>query len=331
MAGPLLAASMALPAMVTGLHIPWAISEPHLDPEGVLTEEPEPWPPGIVPAVRLWDTRTTWADLEPADDSWHFDRLDAQVDAAHRHGTTDILLVLGAPPAWAARDASPGQAPWLAPGAASPPADLREWRDYVATVAKRYRGEITAYQVGNEPNLDWFWRGTTQDLHDIVRIAATTVHAVDPRAQVVAPGPLVTTAASVPVAAKWWRAMEGTGVDALALQWYPPRGTPGRAVGPVVAGVREVTEGQAIGELPLWITEINHVRPRGDVSASRLVRQTQDEAARAGIERIYWYAWSELISPQLLRLQAHTPAGRALLRSMSVNEMSVNEMSVSGG
>lgn len=298
------------PTPTLGLHVPWAVGGAHFDESGRLTDEPEAWPGFTVPVVRLWDTRTTWADLEPSDDAWSFDHLDAHLAVARSHGTQDVLPVLAGTPAWAARDPDAEGAPWLPVGSASPPRDIREWREYVRTVATRYAGQVKAYQLGNEPNLSWFWQGSRATLARLVRAGAEEVRRADPHALVVAPAPIVTTPASAVGAARWWRALKGTAVDVLALQWYPERGTRPGALASVLDRMRAGVEGTDLDGLPVWITEVNHTG--GDRQALTLVDATMRVAGREGVERVYWYAWTALGPPALLELQEGSAAARAL-------------------
>lgn len=313
-AAPLLALGLAspaaLPPLLVGLHVPWAAGGTHYDAHGRLTDEPEPWPSFQVPAIRLWDTRTTWADLEPRDDAWSFDHLDAHLAVAESNGTDDVLLVLAGTPSWAARDPQAAGAPWLPMGSASPPRDLEEWREYVRTVATRYAGRIDAYQIGNEPNLSWFWQGSRADLARLVRAGAEEIHRADPQAKVIVPAPIVTTSGSALGAARWWRSLAGTGVDALALQWYPPHGTRPAALAAVLDRMRFGVAGTDLQGLPVWITEVNHMG--NDRRAKALVDATMRIAREQRVERVYWYAWTALGPPALLDLEAGSPAARAL-------------------
>ncbi len=313
---PLLALGLltpvAPPPPTVGLHVPWAAGGVHYDKRGELTDQPEAWPGFTGPAVRLWDTRTTWADLEPRDDAWSFAHLDAHLSVAESHGTDDVLLVLAGTPAWAARNPEAEGAPWLPKGSASPPRDMQEWREYVRTIATRYAGQVDAYQVGNEPNLSWFWRGSRTELARLVRAGAEEIHLADPEARVIAPAPIVTTPASALSAARWWRALAGSGVDALALQWYPPHGSRPSALATVLDRMRAGVEGTDLGDVPVWITEVNHVG-RGR-SGAALVDATMQVAREHRVEKVYWYAWTALGPPALLKLQAGSPAARAVER-----------------
>lgn len=305
LAAPLVPLAAAAPFL--GLHVPWADGAEHWGSTGTVVHEAEPWPEFPVDGARLWDTRTTWAHLEPANDQWQFSTLDAHLDAAEQAGVDDVLIVLAGTPAWAASDPAAQGAPWLPAGSASRPRDLADWRDYVRTVAERYGDRIDAYQVGNEPNHQWFWHGTPRQLARLVAAAVEVLDQVDPTATVVSPGPVVTDAASTLGARRWWRAMQGTGVDALALQWYPRRGTPPSALAPIAGRMHEGVAHTDLADLPVWITEVNHRGIKAD-----LIPGTMRAAARAGIERVYWYAWTDVPPPGMLRLFGESPGAQAL-------------------
>lgn len=292
-----------------GIHVPWAAGGAHYE-NGHLTSEAEAWPDFDVTALRLWDTRTTWADVEPSDDAWSFGHLDAHLAVAQSHGTDDVLLVLAGTPAWAARDPLAKGAPWLAAGSASPPQRMDDWRDYVRTIATRYAGRIDAYQIGNEPNHSWFWQGSPSELARLVRAGVHEIRRADPHARVIGAAPIVTTRTSTTAAAAWWRALAGTGIDALAFQWYPRRGTSAGTLGPIVDRLRAGVKGTDLARTPVWITEVNH--RGGGRRAGALVDATMSAAARHGVARVYWYAWTAIGPPGLLSLQQGSAAARAL-------------------
>lgn len=91
----------------------------------------------------------------------------------HRSTTADGLTVL-APPPWVANELpAPGAWPTLRKAV---PRDLELWCDYVRAVATRYRHEIRAWEVLNEP-------GGTMDAAAYVRLLAAahrTLKEVDP-------------------------------------------------------------------------------------------------------------------------------------------------------
>jgi len=80
--------------------------------------------------------------------------------------------------------------------AAGPPANLEDWRHFVDRIASRYKGRIEAYEVWNEPNWHHFYTGDIQTVVEMTRIAAESIHAIDPGALVVSPSAPVSTDSS---------------------------------------------------------------------------------------------------------------------------------------
>ena len=302
---------------VIGLHVPWAVGGLRIERDGSLRQHPGEWPTIHVHSLRLWDTRTAWLNLELAQDQWEFGQLDAQIAVAHAHGVKDITLVLWGTPVWAASSLDEDDAGWLGPGAAAMPRNMNDWREFVAKVAARYRGVITAYEIGNEPEDRKFWRGTPQQFAQMVSTAASTIHETDPGAVVVAPATLMAMeegAAGIRDQAPPGWAAE---VDALAFHWYPRTSTSPQRLSRVVTGLRARMKALGLGGMNLWLTEVNYRGAR--VSATReraLVSGTNEQARRLGLERVYWYAWTDLGPPELLQLQPGSPA-EAALRSSS--------------
>lgn len=66
-----------------------------------------------------------------------------------------------------------------------PPADYVAYKAYVTEVVSRYKDNIHAWQVWNEPNLAQYWRGTASEYARFLAETHAAVKAVDPEAQVV--------------------------------------------------------------------------------------------------------------------------------------------------
>ena len=109
-------------------------------------------PPIGVGSVRLWDTYTMWADLEPTRGVYNWSRLDTFVADARRHGIT-VLLTLGMTPRWASSE--PTQPSPYGPrylGASALPSDMADWEAFVQAVLTRYGHQLDAVEIWNEPN-----------------------------------------------------------------------------------------------------------------------------------------------------------------------------------
>jgi hypothetical protein len=249
-----------------------------------------PWPAIPFGAWRLWDAKVTWFDLEPRNGEWNFGLLDQYVALAEQHNV-DLLLPLGFCPAWASSRPSE-VSPNFDPGAVAGPRLIEDWRDYVSTVARRYKGRIRRYEVWNEPNLREYWTGTTKELANLAREAYLILKATDPSVTVVSPSP--TNRETGP---SWLddylAAGGGNWADAIGhhLYVYP---SPPEALAPFIGRVRRIITKYGMDSKPLWNTEMGWSAPTvfsSDAQATGyLVRALMLNWA-AGVQRCYWYAW----------------------------------------
>jgi Cellulase (glycosyl hydrolase family 5) len=259
-------------------------------------KEDAPLPYG---AVRLWDGHTTWADIEPLRDEYHFRHLDALVKTALARNAK-ITLVLGSTPAWAATDPRSSGANWLPLGASSPPLDLADWANYVRTVATRYQGRIGSYQIWNEATTPPFWNGTMTQLAQVTAVAYTAIKAVDPQAQIVATPLLRRQVNWVGRSTEYLTALRDAGwpVDVFAMHSYQAStmaNPDGRAS--VIRQIEAVLASVKAPPKPLWDTEANYSaeaytahKITGKKAAAWVARSYLD-SLRLGIARSYWYAW----------------------------------------
>jgi len=200
-----------------------------------------------------------------------------------------IIARLGAPPAWSQP---------LGTSGFTPPADFQDFVDYAVTVAQRYRGRITHYQVWNEPNLYPEWGEQTVNAEaytDLLCRTYTALKAVDPAIVVIsgALGPTVDlsgrNAYDLLYLQRMYQAGAGACFDVLSVQGY------GLWSGPTDRRLRQVTINYprhlwirdmmiANGDAhkPIWISEAgwNPVPDDpGIADAERYGRVTMDEAA----------------------------------------------------
>ena len=300
-----------------GLNVPWAAGGLREDDSGEIYEYKGDWPTVPVASLRVWDSRTAWLDLEPKQGEWNFSHLDAIVDKAKANGVSDILLVLAGTPPWAASKALGTDAFWMGAGSASMPTSLDVWREYVSKVAQRYAGRISAYEVGNEPNLLTFWNGTPDQYQTLVTSAASAIREADPSAMILVSGGLVRGAADVPRLAAWLAPLRplvaANGIDGIALHYYP-KARSLRTTPTVLQSLVRQLHSLGMDRLPRWITEINvtdgaSMRSSDQAKAvDDLVTQTQI----AGFERLYWYAWTDISSGTMIRFQPETEGEHAL-------------------
>jgi hypothetical protein len=290
-------------------------------------------------SIRLWDSGTTWALMQPTDGAPNFSRLDQIVQAAHANGT-DVTLVTAMTPAWAAAD------PANAVQTAMP--DVAAYQGFLAAVMSHYKDYFGAgtrgianYQVWNEANISAFWTGTPAQMATLTKAAYDTRNAVDPGAKIIAPA----LVARLGYQQTWLRnfyaqVVDGLPVwryvDALSVQLYPlatyPRvgggtrpGTPEDSMA-ILERVRYLLGKDHVPtSLPIWDTEVNYGMQSGasggtsavpisnDLQVAYVMRTYLLNAAQ-GIRRVDWYAYD---MGNLPASRGGAPLGNTLLTDPS--------------
>jgi hypothetical protein len=262
------------------------------------------WPEADFGSWRLWDTRTQWSALEPQKGKWDFTMLDNLVALGEQHHK-QIMLTLGQTPAWAS--SSPTQKASLGMGAAAPPVNLDDWREYVRTVATRYNGRIHVYEVWNEPNLPDFYTGSVEQLVQLTNIAAAELKKVNPGTLVVTPS--VTSEYGTSWLTKFLAAGGARNADVVGYHFYVSPKDP-EAIVDVIARVQEAMRVTGAGNKPLWDTEFGYAvanktpqeRPEwakhsiyarvlSEDDASAILARTLILNWAAGAQRVFWYAF----------------------------------------
>ncbi|MBK8498245.1 MAG: beta-galactosidase, partial [Flavobacteriales bacterium] len=249
------------------------------------------WPPTGHGLMRLWNTGTTWAIMEPWQgalldpDNWIYDpggtsgfgfRMDYYVDMIEDHDPAmDIVYTMGKSPSWAAPNS------WL------PPTDITWWQDYAAILGQRYQGRVRYWEIWNEVDqLDY--GGSLAALQQLTDSAASTLRAIDPENMILSPN--FTGAEQL---AHFLKAGGGDNVDIISWHHYPGR-MPEEMV-PEIIGVRDVMARYGQGDKPLWNTEgavtfmdgmsLSVEEQAGAVSRAYLVQWS------FGVENFSWYCW----------------------------------------
>jgi hypothetical protein len=269
---------------------------------------------------RLWDAiGTVWSALEPTKGQWDFRYLDYYVNQGQKRGV-DLMLTLGQTPQWAS--ARPNEIAGGGLGAAAEPADINDWKNYLATLSKRYKGKIQYYEIWNEPALSeiektigttgkaGFYSGSASKLAELELAAAVTIHAIDPLAKIVTPS-FAGHAQGMRRLEAYLKAGGGKNADVIGFHFYQVDKISPEALPGFVRQVREITTRYGLGNKPIWNTESGLIiQPNGKTVAplepggkgSLSIVKTEDEAAGlvsrylilgAAIDlgRFYWFAW----------------------------------------
>lgn len=242
----------------------------------------ESFPPVNFKSLRLWDSQTTWSLLELQKGQWDFTILDRFVNEAVARNQ-EITLVLGQSPAWAS--ARPGDVSYNGKGAPAEPRNIQDWRDYVSTVATRYRGRIKFYEIWNEPNDRTFYSGSIPKMVELTNEAAAILKSVDPTNTVISPPPYVTGWLDDFLAAGG-----AANVDVIGYHAYS---TPPEEFGRAIANARLVMEERGLlGVKPLWNTEgaTGNQNTDENLAVGYLARAYLVNLLY-GAQRFNWYAW----------------------------------------
>ncbi len=253
--------------------------------------------------VRLWDTSTSWNQIEKARGVYTWEALDRQVAQAERAGQ-QVLLVLGGTPAWAAVGPAPGNE-FAGPGSSMPMTDPAYFEQYIRAVLARYGGRIGAYQIWNEGNISEFWRGTPELLADLTARAYAVIKAAQPGAVVVAAS----------TGSRWVKGftefypeyLTALGnlkwpVDAFSVHLYPMASGTTKDRSYLLGMMKTALRIANAPAKPIWETEINYgitnpgsgqlARVIPDAEIPGYVSRTYLDSLRYGIARSYWYAWT---------------------------------------
>ncbi|KAB2344173.1 hypothetical protein F8566_32990 [Actinomadura rudentiformis] len=137
-----------------------------------------------VGSVRLWDSETRWAQLQPRKGQFQWATLDRMVEGARRAGLP-ALFVFGGTPAWAAPDGP--KAAYPDGSRTAPPDDLADWSTLVRALVQRYRGRLGAYELWVNGNDGRYYSGSVETLVEMARRAGAIIRDIDRGATIVCP------------------------------------------------------------------------------------------------------------------------------------------------
>ncbi|HSM55171.1 MAG TPA: cellulase family glycosylhydrolase [Candidatus Sulfomarinibacteraceae bacterium] len=219
--------------------------------------------------------QVSWKLYEPAPgeyDEWRFQELDHLVSGAAGRDI-NVLIGVAKAPEWSRATSEED----------GPPQDPARFQEFMAYLAWRYQGNLAAYELWNEPNLQREWHGAPLDpaaLVELIEYGAAGVRAEDPQALLVSAAP-ATTGINDGVTAiddrAYFRGMLDAGVgdvvDAIGVHPYgwanPPlasasdieQAAPSHNnhrsffFGDTLREYRALLDDAGHADLPLWLTE----------------------------------------------------------------------------
>lgn len=204
-----------------------------------------------------------WETVEPTPGQYRWVDPDHTVHAFHSQGLRILLRVQGTP-VWA----RPADTPL-----SHPPNDMNDFAVFMQALASHFRGQVDAYEIWNEPNLNYEWGYLPPDparYAAMLRAVYPAIKAGDPQALVISAG-LATTGEGSGTAMgdlDYLRAMYAAGArgyfDALGSHPYafghdPDYEDPWGLCLSRVAQQRQVMVAYGDTTTPVWITELGWV------------------------------------------------------------------------
>jgi hypothetical protein len=252
-------------------------------------------------ALRLWDTGTTWAEVETSSGTYDWSALDAWLSLAATHGK-DVIYTFGRTPQWISarptEHCSHGNV-----GCAAPPSDLANgnatFKAFVTKLVQHSLASPTAhiryYEIWNEANLStMFWSGTVQELVTMANDAYAIIHQLDPNARVISPSSSGGTSVALNgFYISYFTSGGGTPMDIAAYHGYLAPNDPAEGIVNILTRLNNLKAMNGAASKPLWITEGSWgdaPNLTDDQQAAWLAEQYLFMWAN-GVERYYWYSW----------------------------------------
>jgi HYDIN/CFA65/VesB family protein/cellulase (glycosyl hydrolase family 5)/Big-like domain-containing protein len=245
--------------------------------------------------IRLWDTHTSWEEIETSQGTYDWTNLDTWLAIAARNHK-DVLYTLGRTPQWIS--AQPSATCYYGnDGCAATPADVdsgdNAWKGFITALVQHSLASPTAhikyYELWNEPQLVKSWSGTFAQLSTMAKDAYSIIHTLDPSALVVGPSPT----GSNPAAwlQSYYAAGGSTPQDIVAFHAYV--GSNPETILSITDSIRSIMTGYGIGNEPVWVTEGSWGLNTTMTDAQQVAYLAQEHIFlwSKNVARYYWYAW----------------------------------------
>jgi GH35 family endo-1,4-beta-xylanase len=123
-----------------------------------------------------------WGEIEKNKGVWDFSRYDQIIDKYNRNNTK-VLGLLAYSATWATT--APEN---IKEGLEFFPPRVEDWKNFVSSVVSRYKDNVYAWEIWNEPNDPYFFRGDKYQYFELLKIAHIAIKDIDPNALVISGG-----------------------------------------------------------------------------------------------------------------------------------------------
>jgi hypothetical protein len=286
-----------------------------------------PWPTMSFGSIRLWDTATQWAVLNPSDGKYDWTELTDWLNAAAQNGKTDLIYTFGVVPQWAS--SKPNDQTCVSdgslPGSCDAPKDVNPdgtgtddlFQTFVRALVAQAAGKIKYWELWNEPDCPYEWNGTMAQMVRMAKDAYTIIKAADPTALVLTPSSV--DAGSGKAIDIWLpgyiAAGGGNYADIVAFHGYINPAL-GQAPENITGTVDQLTSSLSgpLATKPFWNTEggwtQNTSLPNADMEAGFVARMYLMQWFK-GVGRFYWFQYGNTDTGTLWVSGGLNPAGVA--------------------
>ncbi len=237
-----------------------------------------------------------WDTIEPSDDSFSWNAYDSVVDQYEAHGIKMVGLLTYS-------------SEWANPKGEFYPPDTTAWKDYVGTVAKRYKGRVDYWEIWNEPNHEGFWKGTTKEYATLIEAASDTITAKNPDAKIVLGG---LSGADTDFLDELYTELNNPSViDVVAIHPYrtsnggfnasPEKSKDGlNTLRTDILNIKSIVRRHDKKNTPIWLTEIGWPTHTDGVSekeqAQYLMRTYTAALTIPQVKKLFWYSFNDTSS-----------------------------------
>jgi hypothetical protein len=259
--------------------------------------------------MRLWATKTSWADLNPSNGVYDWTVLDKWIAAGTQHGANQFILTLAMTPQWASSNPHDPVCKFYA-GECDPPNDLnadgsgpnQHWKDYITAVATHVNGKVRFWEIWNEPVNIFYWNGTFPQMVRMAKDARDIILSINPKALLLSPP----NGASYSYGQQWWESYAQLGglnyADVIALHGGGATTCTRQPVASdligTVAALRGIMAKYGAQHKPIWDDEFSWGRvdqncySDQDLQAAFL-GQSYMLHKSVGIKRLFWFAYDD--------------------------------------
>src|SRR6185437_4297105 len=123
----------------------------------------------------------SWLDMEPAPGKFDWSFWDDFVHMAADEYQIRLIPYVCYTPRWASSSTNADY--WQ-----QPPKDNRQFAEFMRQLVSRYKQRIHSWEIWNEPDNPYYWRGSAGQFAALLEAGATAVRQIDPTANIVMGG-----------------------------------------------------------------------------------------------------------------------------------------------